>query len=124
MPGVTPFSASLSYDHDFLLPGGSKLTPRGAVRYASDHELTNITTTQANDPTYNYRQYFRVDGQVVTDVNVTWSSPDSRWLANAYVRNVGDNRYKTSVMVQGPGVNFIPSIYEPRTIGVNLNVRL
>jgi len=124
MPGVTPFSASLSYDHDFLLPGGSKLTPRGAVRYASDHELTNITTTQANDPTYNYRQYFRVDGQVVTDVNVTWSSPDSRWLANAYVRNVGDNRYKTSVMVQGPGVNFIPSIYEPRTIGVDLNVRL
>ena len=123
MPSVTPFSASLSYDHEFLLPGGSKLTPRGAMRYASDHELTNITTAQATDPTYNYYRYFRVDGQVVADFNVAWSSPDSRWLANAYVRNVGDNRYKTVVNVQGPGVNFIPSIYDPRTVGVNLNVR-
>jgi hypothetical protein len=25
--------------------------------------------------------------------------------------------------VQGPGVNFVPSIYDPRTIGVNLSAR-
>jgi iron complex outermembrane receptor protein len=123
MPGVTPLSASLSYDHEFVLPGGSKLTPRAAARYASAHELTNISVTQANDATYNYNQYFSVDAQVVTDFNLAWSSPDSKWLANAYVRNIGDNRFKTSVAVQGPGVNFVPSIYEPRTIGVNLSAR-
>jgi iron complex outermembrane receptor protein len=123
MPGVTPFGTSLSYDHTFMLPGGSRLTPRGAVRYASPHELTNLTVSQANDPTYNYYQYYRVGGQVVGDLNLAWSSPDSKWLANAYARNIGDNRYKTSVEVQQPGVNFISSLYEPRTIGVNLNVR-
>jgi hypothetical protein len=40
-----------------------------------------------------------------------------------YARNVGSNRYKTAVSVQGPGVNFIPGIYEPRTVGINLNAR-
>lgn len=85
--------------YDFVLPGGSRLTPRGAVRYASAHELTNITVTQANDPVYNYYQYFRVEGQVVGDLNLAWNSPDSRWLANAYVRNISDNRYKTVVNV-------------------------
>ena len=131
MPSVTPFTASLSYDHDFVLPGGSRLTPRGAVRYLSPHELTNVTAQEASDPVYinnsgphaTYYQYFHVDGQVVTDVNLAWSSPDSKWLANAYVRNISDNRYKTVVNVQGPGVAFVPSLYEPRTIGVSLNAR-
>jgi outer membrane receptor protein involved in Fe transport len=47
----------------------------------------------------------------------------SKWRANAYARNIGNNRYKMSVGVQGPGVNFVPTIHEPRTIGVNLNAR-
>jgi outer membrane receptor protein involved in Fe transport len=101
------------------------------VRYLSPHELTNLTAMEETDPHYinnsgpfaTYYQYFHVDGQVVTDVNLAWSSPDSKWLANAYVRNIGDNRYKTVVNVQGPGVAFVPSLYEPRTIGVSLNAR-
>jgi iron complex outermembrane receptor protein len=123
MPGVTPFSTNLSYDHEFLLSGGSRLTLRGAARYASPHNLTNLTTTQSRDPVFNYYQYFRVDGRVVGDLNLAWNSPESRWSANAYVRNIGSDRYKTGVNVQGPGVNFIPSIYEPRTVGINVNAR-
>jgi len=121
MPSVTPFSTNLSYDHEFLLPGSSRLTLRGAVRYFSPHDLTNLTVTEAQAGTYY--PYYRVDGQAVGDLNLAWNSADSRWLANAYVRNIASNRYKTIVNVQGPGVNYVPSIYEPRTIGVNLNAR-
>jgi outer membrane receptor protein involved in Fe transport len=122
LPGVTPFSTSLSYDHTFMLPGGSRLTPRGEVRYFSPHELLNLSVSQENSPTFNYYQYFHVDGQTVGDLNLTWSSPDSKWLANAYARNIGDNRYKT--WVQAQGLTTIAAYpYEPRTIGVNLNVR-
>jgi len=64
-----------------------------------------------------------VNGETVGDLNLAWNSADSRWLADAHVRNIASNRYKTTVNVQGPGVIFVPSIYEPRTIGVNLNAR-
>jgi iron complex outermembrane receptor protein len=129
MPGVTPFSTNFAYDHEFLLSGGSRLTLRGAARYASPHNLTNLTALQAtqvvtvNGRPFTYYQFFRVDGQVVGEMNLAWNSANSKWSANAYVRNIGSNRYKTGVNVQGPGVNFIPSIYEPRTVGINVNAR-
>lgn len=116
IPGVTPFTASVSYDHTFRLPGDSTLVLRGAARYMSEHALTNVAETQiASEP------YYRVDAQWVGDLSATWAPATKLISVTGYVRNVDDNQYKTTANIQqGSGIAATP--YDPRTYGVLLNV--
>jgi outer membrane receptor protein involved in Fe transport len=116
IPGVIPFTANLSYDHSIALPWGSKLMLRGDVRYQSPHDDTNVSLTDLQAGDY---PYIRTPGEVIGDVNATWLLEDGKFSVTGYVRNVGDNRYKTAVTLLPNGV----SPYDPRTYGVVLAVR-
>lgn len=111
IPNVTPFTANFSYEHVFR---PIDLTVRGAVRYMSAHYLANIseTTTFPTD-------LYHIDGQFVGDVSATWHPSDSAFSITGYVRNIGDNRYKTAVFPQSTSLQAAP--YTPRTYGVVLS---
>jgi len=119
VPGVTPFTASFSYDHIFRLPGDSTLTLRGAARFMSAHDLSNL-------PVYypTFADYVRVDGQWIEDLSATWASGGGQFSVTGYVRNIGDNQYKTTAFIQGglTGTQVLSTPYEPRTYGAVLNV--
>jgi len=117
IPGITPFTASLSYDHTFHLPADSTLTFRGAARYLAGHPVTNVTAPQRAAGT---EPYLLVDAQVVGDLSATWASASDRFSVTGYVRNVDDKQFKVSAFAQTGSVTSSPS--DPRTYGAVLNV--
>ena len=127
IPGVVPITSTVSYDRTVPLPGGSVLTLHGDVRYLSPYDGAAATQDQLGAGAY---PLIRVSSQVVGDLNATWVSSNDNFSVTGYVRNVGDNVYKTFVAA-GSSVNggtgspltmqVTPS--DPRTYGVVANVR-
>lgn len=116
IPKVVPFTANLSLEHDFTLPGDSTLSLRGQARYRSAHDELEITQAQLGSGKY---PFVRADDEVVGDVSATWTSSSSRYAVTGYVRNVGDNRYKTNLSFQTSGdLTAVP--YDPLTVGIVL----
>jgi iron complex outermembrane receptor protein len=125
IPGVTPFTANLSYDHIIHLAGGSSVALHGDTRYLSAHDVSALASDQLAE---GGAPYVGTAGQFIGDVNATWNSADGHFSLTGYVRNVGDNRYKTNVVLipdfPGSGFTPIPGLYDPRTFGVVLSARL
>jgi len=116
IPSVVPFSANLSYEHLFTLPGASTIRMRLAGRYLAGRDLTNLTPEQL----VTVAEGTRVDSQVVGDANISWVSGDGNWSVTGYVRNVDDNQYKNQAMYQS---GWVVTPYDPRTTGVILTAR-
>jgi len=93
-----PLQAQLSYDHSVNLPLDSKLTFHGDVRWLSSHYEGQVSALQlATDASY-WNAYARDPGEYIGDLSATWTI--KHLSLSGYVRNVGDNRYKTNVNVQ------------------------
>jgi len=121
MPNVIPFRAQMNYDHGFLMPGGSRLTLHGDIRYLSAHDTVAVNQSLV---ALGAAPYARTGSQFVGDLNATWAFSDKRFNVSAYVRNVGDNRYKTNANVNAgvPGTySATTELYEPRTYGLVLS---
>jgi outer membrane receptor protein involved in Fe transport len=115
IPGVVPLTSDLSYEHVLPLPGGSTLMLHGDVRFLSAYDSTGVTEAQLQGGAY---PYIRVGGQVVGDLTLTWLSSSDTYEVSGYVQNLGDNRYKTDIGVNGNSYTAFP--YQPRTYGVVL----
>jgi iron complex outermembrane receptor protein len=119
LPNVIPFTANLSYRHIIVLPGSSTLSLHGDVRYLSAHDAGNLPSA---DVPLGYYPYIRQDGAEVGDIDAMWAMKSPNLSMTAYVRNVGNNQYKTSA-APGAGVGFLATEYDPRTLGVVVNWR-
>jgi iron complex outermembrane receptor protein len=123
IPGVTPIDAQLSYDHDFELNWGSRLTFHGDARYLGAHDEGAVTQGQA---ALGAAAYVRTPSQWVGDLVATWSSEGDRYSVSAYARNIADNRYKTGIQVNDgfPGTfSATTQLADPRTYGVILRAK-
>jgi len=124
--GTAPHTASVAYDHVLSLPGGSFLTLHGDARLLSAHDIYFISP---QDEAAGAGAFARVGDQVVGDLSATWNSVGNRYSVSAYVRNVGDNRYKTGFSNDAGIQSTTPSIlatvvpYAPRTYGLILSAR-
>jgi iron complex outermembrane receptor protein len=115
-PGVAPITANVNYDHVFHLPGASTLTFHGDGRWLSSQEgdLSSFVAETIG------AWAVRVHAQVIGDLSATWASPRDHYTLTGYVRNVGDNRYFTSVTATSPPVSpetYSQGQYDPRTYG-------
>lgn len=119
VPGVVPFTASLSYEHTMTLPGSSTLVLHGDVRSSSSYDGAALTPAQV---AAGLSPYVRVDDAVVGNLSATWASPNGNYSLTGYVRNVGESDYKTNVYV-GSRSTISAEPYDPRTYGVVLNAR-
>jgi len=126
---VPPTTASATYDREFQLPGNSRLNLRGAARYISAYDA-NVLAISPAEAQLGAGRWIRSNAEVVADLNATWMSGDGHYSITGYVRNVGDNRYKTYVSSLGidprttpPSlIGFTAIPYDPRTYGVVLSV--
>ena len=126
VPGLYETSATLDYDHTFMLGDGSSLIPRAELRYIGGYYLGQITTDEAaseDDAGNSYLDYIYQGSVVLGNVTATWNSADGKYGATAYVRNVFDKEYKTSATLPTgtPLVNV--TLGEPRTWGLMFNVK-
>lgn len=126
---VPPGTGSAAYQHTFRLPGGSVLNLRADARYTSAYDA-NVLAVSPVEVQLGAGQWIRDDSEVVGDLDGTWLSSDGHYSVTAYVRNIGDNRYKTYVSSLGVDTSTAPPSligftaipYDPRTWGVVLGV--
>ncbi len=99
------WSARLSYEHIFDLPGGSTLSP------AIDFYVQSKTFSDSA----NYGQG-RNGGYSKTNLNLRWDSADQRYFANAFVNNVEDKHVanQTTVVWSSTTATYNPG----RTVGL------
>ncbi|MCG2586291.1 TonB-dependent receptor [Massilia sp. TS11] len=109
MPHAPTFSAQILYQHTFRLGDGSSLTPRISTHYETKSELS-VFNLGPNDQQAAYTR---------TDIGLRYQGAKQFWI-DAYVRNVGDGRVKTSAM-NGSNV-WVAQYLPPRTIGINAGI--
>lgn len=114
-----PLSASLSYQHTFILAGDSTLSLRGEALYSGSHggHVNQAQKDAGQQPLVD------VDSAVLGNVSATWAA-NKHLTVGGYVRNVTDHRYftKVSVDTSANGYMFQQTLNDPRTYGVVLNV--
>lgn len=119
--GFSPTSATLSYNHDFTLAGGSSLAFYAEGIWRDGYYVRPLSAALASQGglPYNFQEAF-----FQGNINLTWTSADSRYSLTGYVRNVTDYRYKTYVNLQSLSpVQATGTQSDPRTFGAVLTAR-
>ncbi|WP_037446934.1 TonB-dependent receptor [Sphingobium chlorophenolicum] len=127
------FSATLSYEHDFELASGAKITPRFTTHYETKSWLSYFNGdanpfVNPNDPADNMpdrgtngtdwdrqKAYFR------SDASIRFLSPDQKYSVEAFVQNIENGRIRTGAGAFGaPRYDpvFLSNLQPPRTWGV------
>ena len=109
MPHAPKFSAHLNYQHTFRMADGNTLIPRISAHYETKSELS-VFNLGPEDQQAAYAKF---------DLGLRYQGPRQFWV-DAFVRNVGDKRIKTSAM-NGANV-WVAQYLPPRTIGVNAGI--
>ncbi|WP_374580895.1 TonB-dependent receptor [Pseudoduganella sp.] len=109
MPHAPKFSMQLNYQHTFRLADGNSLVPRISAHYETKSELS-VFNLGPEDQQKAYTKF---------DIGLRYQGPKQFWV-DAFVRNVGDKRIKTSAM-NGSNV-WVAQYLPPRTIGVNAGI--
>ncbi|MES2055320.1 MAG: TonB-dependent receptor [Pseudomonadota bacterium] len=129
LPHAPRFSATASYEHDFVLPNGGRITPRGTIHYETKSYLTyfngdfkprTLTTGQVvvyGDGFDSQKAYTR------SDLSLRYTAPGDSFSVEAFVQNVEDSKIRTGASTFGP-TRYDPvflSVYQsPRTIGARI----
>jgi len=121
IPGIVPLNVVVSYDRTVDLPRNSKLTLHADVRMMSRHDEGRITAAQLQAGTL--LAYVDTPTQFIGNVSATWSSANDRYSLTGYVRNVGDNEYKTNVNTSFGLPQILATPYDPRTYGISAGVK-
>lgn len=102
---------SLGLQYDFMLPNGSRLTPRLDYSHRSE-----IQTLAINTP------LTLIDDLDLANLRLTWESADELWQATVAVTNLTDEYYFTGLFGNGQAVNFSQTAYlgRPRETWLSL----
>ncbi|KEY99151.1 TonB-dependent receptor [Sphingomonas sp. BHC-A] len=127
------FSATLSYEHDFELASGAKITPRFTTHYETKSWLSYFNGdanpfVNPNDPADNMpnrgtngtdwdrqKAYFR------SDASIRFVSSDQKYSVEAFVQNIENGKIRTGAGAFGaPRYDpvFLSNLQPPRTWGV------
>lgn len=119
--GFAPTTATLFYDHDFDLAGGSTINLHGEAIWNSGYD---VRPTSAALAAQGGLAYVHQNGFVLGNLNLTWASADSRFSITGYVRNITDKRYKSYVNLQSISpLQATGTLSDPRTFGGVLTVK-
>ena len=119
--GFSPTTATGSYDRRFDLPSGSSLNFHGEAIWRSGYDVLYTSPAQAAEggSPYQHQNSF-----VLGNASLTWNSADEKYSLTAYVRNIGDVRYKTYVNLQSiTPLQATGLLSDPRTAGVVLSAK-
>ncbi|MFT3905672.1 MAG: TonB-dependent receptor [Steroidobacteraceae bacterium] len=118
---IPKLTATLGYAHTFRFGDGSRLEARADARYNGAVEVSEITQGEValgEDP-YNHQSAY-----VIGNLGATWTSAQGGLGITGYVRNVGNEIYKSGVTLNSRSLSNIgvaPS--DPRTYGIQINAK-
>ena len=140
LPHAPHFSITGTYEHDFELANGARITPRGTVHYETRSWLSYFNGDDASryggpgtDPDHVDNHFGTAFDQqkayAKIDLGLTYASPDDRYEIEAFSLNVTDKRIRTGASVSGPTANppqptvFLSNYEPPRTWGVRVRAK-
>lgn len=92
-PALAPeWTASFQVSYDFVLPGGSVLTPMLQAQYSDEYFSFDVNTPESAQDSY-----------VIADARVLWLSSSKAVELQAYVLNIGDEEVLTRSVIFNPG---------------------
>ena len=92
-PALSPeWTASIQASYDFLLSGGSVLTPMLQAQYSDEYYSFDVNTEESMQDSY-----------VIADARVVWVSSSQAIELEAYVLNIGDEEVLTRSVIFNPG---------------------
>lgn len=127
------FSATASYEHDFVLASGARITPRVTTHYETRSWLSYFNGdanpfVNANDPDDNMpdrgtngtswdkqKAYFR------SDASIRFTTADDKYTVEAFVQNIENGHIRTGAGAFGaPRYDpvFLSNLQPPRTWGL------
>jgi iron complex outermembrane receptor protein len=135
LPHAPRFSMSSTYEHDFLMANGSRITPRATVHYETRSWLTYFNGDVASRyPAADQAgkgllgtAFDQQKAYAKIDLGLTYSAPGDKYQIEAFGQNVTDKRIRTSAGVSGP-TNGLPAVFlsnyeAPSTWGVRVRAK-
>ena len=124
LPHAPRFSATLAYEHDVLMAGGGKLTPRVGLHYESRSYLSNFNSapTAAVKPG-SFAEARTQDAYSKLDLSLRYEEPKGRWEVEAFVTNATDKMVKTDASWIGDTSTWVSFYNPPRTYGIKAAYR-
>jgi iron complex outermembrane receptor protein len=110
MPHTPKFSAQVQYQHVFRLGEGSTLAPRISAHYETKSSLSVFDLGEED----RQKAYGRAD------LGLRYTR--DKWWLDLFVRNVSDERIKTSAFNPGPHAIWLAQYQPPRTVGFNTGI--
>lgn len=110
LPHAPKFALQVMYEHTFPLSNGDSVAPRISYHYQTANWLS----------VFNFGDGDRQKAYSTADISVRYTSKKN-WYVDAFVRNVSDEKIKTSAGSAGtyPNAIWTAQYAPPRTIGVN-----
>jgi len=121
------FSGTASYEHDFELASGGRITPRATIHYETRSWLSffngdrTTRTNAAGQQVYYGSGFDKQKAYTRTDLSLRYSSPENRYSVEAFVQNVENGHIRTNAATFGPTRYepvFLSNLQPPRTWGV------
>ena len=137
LPHAPHFSATGTYEHDFEMASGGRITPRFTLHYETRSWLSYFNGDSINgyDPADLAGKgllgtaYDQQKAYAKIDLGLTYASPGDKYEIEAFSLNVTDKRIRTSAGVSGSvGTNGLQSVFlsnyePPRTWGVRVRAK-
>ena len=121
------FSGTMSYEHDFELANGGRITPRATVHYETRSYLSFFNgdrtnrTNAAGQSVYYGSDFDKQKAYSRTDLALRYSAPEDRYTLEAFVQNLENGHIRTNAATFGPtryAPIFLSNLQPPRTWGV------
>ena len=109
MPHAPKFTAQVQYQHTLHL-GDATLTPRISVHYENASWLSVFNLGEGDQQKAHSR----------SDLGLRYASSKNNWYFDAFVRNVTDEKIKTSAGNSGGA--WVAQYLAPRTVGINVGI--
>ncbi len=130
LPHAPHFAATLTYEHDFELPGGGRITPRGTVHYETASYLTVFNGDRTNRivdgvPGGYGKAFDRQKAYSRSDFALRYTSPNKRLVLEGFVQNIENRAVRTSATTYGLATDrnsFLSLLQPPRTFGGRVKV--
>ncbi|KPF75116.1 TonB-dependent receptor [alpha proteobacterium AAP81b] len=124
------FSMTATYEHDFNLANGGKITPRATVHYETRSWLTFFNGDRSNRvvggvPVFYGTDFDKQKAYTRSDLALRYTAPADKWLAEVFVQNVEDGAIRTNASTFGPtryAPVFLSNLQPPRTFGGRVRV--
>lgn len=110
------WTGSIGYTHSVPLPDGGELAAGFRTFASTRYKLLSSAL----------RAQFTQPGYTNTDLDLTYTSPDSRWYLQGFVRNVEDKVTLSSAAAFGPSAtnsDGTATFGDPRTFGASFGVK-